>query len=79
MPRDFDDFLWNSRFNNLQLRCPTVIVTECYLLIRKVPKRRIKIGKGWKIFCRVNGLVNGDEVLFEFVPGNRNVVNVRKC
>lgn len=77
LPTDFDYFLWNSGFSTLLLRGPPGSVTQCSLLIRRTPRKSIKIGQGWKQFCSVNGLRERDGVVFQFQSENVNVVNVR--
>lgn len=38
----------------------------------------MKIGQGWKKFCRDNGFRGGDQVVFEFINEFSNLVNVKK-
>lgn len=78
LPGDFAEFLWKSGFTSLQLCGPSGNWTNCSLLIRKVPRRSMKIGQGWKKFCRDNGFRGGDQVVFEFINEFSNLVNVKK-
>lgn len=73
---DFADYLEDSGFRTLQLHGPSGMVENCDLLIRSVPRRSIKIGKGCKKLSAHHGFKEGDEIVFQFPFENSNMVNV---
>jgi len=58
---DLCKYFRNSNFSEIVLYGPKAQV-QCKLLIRA---RSVKIGSGWKNFCELHGLQEGDIILLE--------------
>ncbi|WJX81039.1 DNA helicase [Trifolium repens] len=75
----FADFVRSTQGNNVLLCNQHLDVVPALILIRNSPKVTTKFGSGWKDFCKMGRLKEGDTIRFKFAPTLlSNLTHVRK-
>ncbi|KAK2385664.1 hypothetical protein QL285_072877 [Trifolium repens] len=63
--QDFDYFIRSKRLFRIKLCGPLNNVVKINLLINSESSRRLKFAEGWKMFCEINQIVEGNVLEFE--------------
>ncbi|KAK2381233.1 hypothetical protein P8452_37272 [Trifolium repens] len=63
--QDFDNFIRSKRHFRIKLCGPLNKVVKVNLIINSESSRHLKFAEGWKMFCEVNQIVEGNVLQFE--------------
>jgi hypothetical protein len=75
----FADFIYLCEYSHIKLSGPLNNIVRCKLSIKMNNGVKVKFGKGWKKFCRLNNIVEGNRLEFtchDFMTTNVIIVEI---
>ncbi|CAJ2634936.1 unnamed protein product [Trifolium pratense] len=77
--KDFGDYLRATDLKFVMLCNETIKCVQSSVLCRGPRKPSVKLGRGWKEFCKISGYKNGDTIRFKFDGTlSSNLIHVRQ-
>jgi hypothetical protein len=75
----FADFIYLCEYSHIKLSGPLNHIVRCKLSIKTTNGVKVKFGKGWRKFCRLNNITEGNHLEFtchEFMSTNVVIVEI---
>jgi hypothetical protein len=76
----FADFIYLCEYSHIKLSGPLNHIVRCKLSITTNNGVKVKLGKGWRKFCRLNNIAEGNRLEFtchEFMSTNVIIVEIK--